>query len=296
MKWFFLPDSASAGVASNLNPMLALTITATVHIGVFGSFHPKVLELRPAAGTVLHVQDRGQSKILQGMETLKITGPLYVSGGNGEPVRFSLAVPGVVRREYAGRLTVKKRGVELIPIVEMSRETAVTSILAGEGADALPLEARKAQAIAARSYLAAVHGRHEGFDFCDTTHCQKLNGASAAASVAARAVRDTREVVLMYRGTIVPALYTANCGGRTKTPIDAGWMVAGYPYFPVACPLKGDGAGHGIGLCQLGAQSMAQRGATFDQILSHFFPHTTLESVTQQVPVLISDTGVHAAW
>ncbi|MEQ1886999.1 MAG: SpoIID/LytB domain-containing protein [Bryobacteraceae bacterium] len=287
--------------------MLALTITATVHIGVFGSFHPKVLELRPAAGTVLYIQDKGQSKTLQGLETLKITGPVYVDGGNGEPVRFSLAVPGVVRREYAGRLAVKRRGAELLPIVEMSRETAVASILAGEGADALPLEARKAQAIAARSYLAAVRGRHEGFEFCDTTHCQKLNGAPTAASVAARAVRDTRDVVLVYKGLIVPALYTANCGGRTKTPRDAGWMVGGYPYFPVACPRKGEGAGHGIGLCQLGAQSMARRGATFEQILSHFFPHTTLENVaTQETPMLISsgvlsnrlisDKGAHAAW
>ena len=275
--------------------MLALTITAAVHIGVFGTFHPKVLDLRPAAGTVLMVQAQGKTQTLQGTQSLRITGPVYVSGAGGEPVRFSLAVPGVVRREYAGRLTVRKSGVELIPVVEMSRETAVASILDGEGAGALSLEARKAQAIVARSYLAAVRGRHEGFDFCDTTHCQALHGAPIAASSVARAVRDTREQVLVYKGSIVPAMYTANCGGRTKTPLDAGWMIGGYPYFPIACPRKGETAGHGIGLCQLGANDMAQHGATYTQILSRFFPQTTLESVAQHQPMFISDMGVHAA-
>jgi SpoIID/LytB domain protein len=36
--------------------------------------------------------------------------------------------------------------------------------------------------------------------------------------------------------------------------------------------------GHGIGLCQEGASSMAaQRGASFAEILRHYYPETTLD-------------------
>jgi hypothetical protein len=259
--------------------MLALTIAATVHIGVFGSFHPKSLEIRPALGSVLAVQTQGHTEVIRAPRWLRISGPAHVTGVNGDPVRFVLGVPGVLRREYVGRLEVRPLGQELLAIVEMDRETAVASILAGEGASALAPEARKAQAIVTRSYLTAARGRHEGFDFCDTTHCQRLHAPPSATSPSARAVRATRGRVLVYQGSVVPALYSANCGGRTRTPIDVGWMIGGYPYFPIACPRKGDASGHGIGFCQLGGQDMARRGAKFPEILGHFFPQTTIESV-----------------
>jgi len=275
--------------------MLALTIAATVHIGVFGSFHPKTLEIRPASGSVLTVWTQGHSEILKGAQSLRITGPSRVYAPNGEFARFTLGVPGVVRREYIGKLEVRRLGAELLPIVEMDRETAVASILAGEGASALAPEARKAQAIVTRSYLAAPRGQHDGFDFCDTTHCQRLHAAPTALSPAARAVRATRGLVIVYQGAIVPAMYSANCGGHTRTPIDAGWMIAGYPYFPVACPLKGKASGHGIGFCQLGGENMARHGAKFEQILAFFFPRTTIEGVTEPQPMFISGMDVRAA-
>jgi stage II sporulation protein D len=43
--------------------------------------------------------------------------------------------------------------------------------------------------------------------------------------------------------------------------------------------LEGRGAGHGIGLCQLGAADLAARGAAFAAILAHYFPNTSLSSL-----------------
>jgi peptidoglycan hydrolase-like amidase len=40
--------------------------------------------------------------------------------------------------------------------------------------------------------------------------------------------------------------------------------------------LEGIGEGHGIGLCQAGAKAMAEAGATFREILEHYYPNTTL--------------------
>jgi peptidoglycan hydrolase-like amidase len=42
--------------------------------------------------------------------------------------------------------------------------------------------------------------------------------------------------------------------------------------------LEGLGQGHGIGLCQRGARAMAENGATFREILEHYFPNTKIES------------------
>jgi peptidoglycan hydrolase-like amidase len=42
--------------------------------------------------------------------------------------------------------------------------------------------------------------------------------------------------------------------------------------------LEGFGQGHGLGLCQRGARAMAENGATFREILEHYFPNTKIES------------------
>jgi hypothetical protein len=67
------------------------------------------------------------------------------------------------------------------------RETAVAAIVEAEGAYGLPFEARKAQAVVTRSYLAGAHNRHQGFDFCDTEHCQLLKGLAHPTSAGSRA-------------------------------------------------------------------------------------------------------------
>ena len=40
--------------------------------------------------------------------------------------------------------------------------------------------------------------------------------------------------------------------------------------------LEGCGWGHGVGLCQIGAAVMATRGYTYEEILQHYYPGTTL--------------------
>lgn len=45
--------------------------------------------------------------------------------------------------------------------------------------------------------------------------------------------------------------------------------------------LGGRGVGHGIGLCQMGAAAMARRGATFAEILAHYYPNTKLLNVSE---------------
>ncbi|HEV2448158.1 MAG TPA: SpoIID/LytB domain-containing protein [Candidatus Sulfopaludibacter sp.] len=269
--------------------MLALKIAATVHISVLGSFHPVQFELQPAQGQTLAVESQGHTEILQGDRMLPLTGPAKVSGRNGAMVHFRLAAPGVAPREYIGRLEVRRSGSELLAIVEMDRETAVAAIVEAEGADGLPFEARKAQAVVTRSYLAGAHNRHQGFDFCDNEHCQLMKGIAHPTSAGSRAAFETRGQVLVYKGDIIPAMYSANCGGHTKSLAQTKWEGAaipqpGYPYFSVACPLRGKASGHGVGMCQMGAIDIARHGYPARIILGHYFPGTTVEAVAMAAP------------
>lgn len=49
--------------------------------------------------------------------------------------------------------------------------------------------------------------------------------------------------------------------------------------------LKGAGWGHGVGLCQIGAAMMGEKGYTYSQILSHYYPETVLTDVFTNVCV-----------
>jgi peptidoglycan hydrolase-like amidase len=51
----------------------------------------------------------------------------------------------------------------------------------------------------------------------------------------------------------------------------------GTAQMPERFVLNGGGWGHGIGLCQIGAAVMAERGFSAQTILAHYFPGTSLE-------------------
>jgi peptidoglycan hydrolase-like amidase len=247
-----------------------------VAICVFSLFHPVELEVQPARGSVVVVEQSGRRQTLEGSAAMKLRTTATATGRDGVETAFILSVPGKIRREFHGRLEVREQDGHLLAIVKMDRENAVASIVAAESPPGAPLEARKAQAVVARSFLMAARGRHDGFDFCDTTHCQFLREVPPAGSLAARAAEETRDLVVAYQGRTVAALYSANCGGSTRTLEDAGWNAEAYPYFAVACPIRGQVSGHRIGMCQEGAAQMARGGKTFREILAIYFPATTL--------------------
>jgi len=249
---------------------------AAVTIGVFRLFHPVEFDVQPVRGSVLVMESDGRTRVLENRETAEVRGAAKIAGRGGGETDFILSVPGKIRREFRGLLEIREQEGHLLAIVKMDLETAVASIVAAEGPGA-PMEELKAQAIVARSFLLAAHGRHHGFDFCDTTHCQYLRQAPPSASASRRAQEATKSLALVYEGRIIPALYSANCGGHTRSLAEAGWRVEGYPYFAVDCGVQGKIAGHRIGMCQMGAVAMARLGATFREILARYFPSATIE-------------------
>jgi peptidoglycan hydrolase-like amidase len=81
------------------------------------------------------------------------------------------------------------------------------------------LEALKAQAVAARTYILKNMGQYraEGYDICDTDACQVYFGAGTEDPLATRAINETRGVVATHDGQLINALYSSTCGGRTES-------------------------------------------------------------------------------
>src|SRR5262245_18313236 len=102
--------------------MLAVTI------GVFGLFHPEELEVKPARGAVLSVVSDAGSRMVEGSAGVRLRSAAKVTGRDGAETWFVLSVPGRIRREFHGKLSVMKAGGELEAMVEMDLETAVASV------------------------------------------------------------------------------------------------------------------------------------------------------------------------
>jgi peptidoglycan hydrolase-like amidase len=225
-----------------------------VSISVFGLFHPRELVVAAPAGHALILQAGEQRFVLENSgissATVRIDGSdliisagrhelrstkVAVAGRGNESTDFTLEIPGKIQRQYHGMLEITPASAKLLSVVTLDLETAVASVVAAESAPDTPLEALKAQAVAARSYFVAGQGRHRDFGFCDTTHCQFLRAAPPAGSRVVAAVEATRGLVLAYEAKPFAPMYTRSCGGRTRTPAQVGLPASAYPYFPVDC-------------------------------------------------------------
>ena len=85
-----------------------------------------------------------------------------------------------------------------------------------------PKEALKAQAVVARSYAELNLGKHseDGFDLCNSTHCQVYKGYSGEYKATNEATDETEGELLLYDGEPVSAFYFKNSGGYTQNSED----------------------------------------------------------------------------
>jgi SpoIID/LytB domain protein len=79
-----------------------------------------------------------------------------------------------------------------------------------------PIEALKAQAVAARSYALGTNSGNAVFDHYDTAASQVYGGYSSEQSRSNRAVAQTRGEVLRYNGEVIVAYFHSTSGGHTE--------------------------------------------------------------------------------
>jgi len=118
---------------------------------------------------------------------------------------------------FAVDIKVQLRTARGTNITSLPLERYVAAVLAGESSVFQSSEALKAMAIAARTYAVRMRGRHasEGFDLCDTTHCQRLD-LDAISPRLESAAADTEGELLWFQGKPALTLYTRDCGGRSE--------------------------------------------------------------------------------
>jgi len=163
-------------------------------------------------------------------------------------VLVSAAKPGawlkVEQGSYRGALEVRvDRTGRLRVINELPMEEYLLGVVPNEmGPGVYPeLEALKAQAVAARTYIISNLGQfsENGYDVCDSAQCQVYKGAGTEHPLSNQAVEETRGLVLMWDGKPINALYTSTCGGHTEDgnlifPEEKGPYLKGVPCYPEA--------------------------------------------------------------
>lgn len=153
---------------------------------------------------------------------------------------------------YNGTLLIKPATktqiIEVLPLEEY-----LYGVLPYEMSYSWPLEALKAQAVAARTYtLKSIEGtKNNPFDLYSDVRSQMYKGSATVYDSVKKAVDETKGQVLKYKNNLFYTYYHANCGGHTDTP---PWLSSAVK------PLHGSKCGY----CSHGA------GATWKHTLSKY--------------------------
>lgn len=137
-------------------------------------------------------------------------------------------------RQYRGRIRIfRLRNGDLFAINVLPLEQYVACVLDSEMPIAFGREARRAQAIAARTYALyqMEHNRgHPYFDLYDTARSQKYLGVkypngngklwAGESDDSREVVASTRGLVCVYEGRLFCTYFSACCGGRTTLGTD----------------------------------------------------------------------------
>ncbi len=139
-----------------------------------------------------------------------------------------------VTREYESDLKVVINPIgKLNLIAHPEFENYIAGVIPNEIGTDSPMEAMKAQAVAARSeaLYKILNGTHkdDGFDLCASVHCQVFSGVSDINTVTESAAENTRNIVGVYDKKVINAVYSTNCGGKTETCANA-WGGKEVPY------------------------------------------------------------------
>ncbi len=103
-------------------------------------------------------------------------------------------------------------------------EDYVQGVIVQEMSSSWPLEALKAQAVSARTYAYRNYtaGKHQsqGFDICNSTHCQVYYGMDEVTSNSSKAVEQTYGEYAWYNGSLIDAVYSSHDGGATESAVN----------------------------------------------------------------------------
>jgi SpoIID/LytB domain protein len=149
-----------------------------------------------------------------------VEGPLVI-----RPGKAPLSLDG---RSYRGRFEVTVQGGFLRVVNHVGLEDYLQGVVADEMPHTWPLEALKAQAVAARSYALANLVKGKPFDLYSDARSQVYGGIAAEEPASIEAVRATAGRVVTYGGAIASTYYFSTSGGKTASAADVFGFSAPY--------------------------------------------------------------------
>ena len=130
--------------------------------------------------------------------------------------------PGVWlgQRRYRGRLQLRLEAGQVQVVNHVPLETYLPSVVGSEMPASWPLEALRAQAVAARTYALKARKPAAAFDVQATTSSQVYKGVEAETPSTLAAVQGTRGLVLTYNNALIDAVFHSSSGGSTESSGD----------------------------------------------------------------------------
>lgn len=168
-------------------------------------------------------------------------------------------------------------------VVELELDEYLRGVVAAEIGNA-SLEACKAQAVASRTTAYPYYST--GKVISDSSRSAQCFSAERAHSSkypnAFQAVSETTDEVLKYSGkVIVSCSFSSSNGGKTTSSQERwggarAWLIEQKDEWDYAVT-HGKKTGHGVGMSQAGAKYAATIGKRHTEILSFYYPNTTLQ-------------------
>ena len=161
-------------------------------------------------------------------------------------------------RAYEGTIHLLNRGQGWTAINQINLERYVASVVGAEMPSHWNSEALKAQAVAARSYalVHVIRPATDDWNLGDTTRWQAYAGLMSNTASTRNAASATKGIVLSFQGGLVESLYAA-----TRE-------------------ISAEAHGHlGASMSQHGAQKLAERGLSFNEILGNYYVGASLARI-----------------
>lgn len=190
--------------------------------------------------------------------------------------------------EFRGTLEIRVINGEMVVINELLLEDYLKGI--AEVSNSAPFEKQKAIAVVARTYAQfyTLPGNHKypgmpyhGDDSPESFQKYRGYGYEKRSPLFVQAVQDTQGQVVQYQGNIVKTPFFSESDGHTKSA-QSVWGWTHTPYLKAKndsfCK-NGQGTqnGHGVGMSGCGAETMAQMGYSYIDILKYYYEGVEIE-------------------
>jgi stage II sporulation protein D len=159
--------------------------------------------------------------------------PHYAAGGPGvkawiHPKQAGITVKERAARTFRGDIELSSFNGKMAVVNEVPFEQYLYGVVSSELSPAWPVEALKAQAVAARTYALAQGLKYEIGQVTDNTLDQAYYGMSKEFPAAVQAVEATKGEVLVYNGKLITPFYSSNAGGMTADPTEVWGNAVAY--------------------------------------------------------------------